>query len=103
MPRIVALVEGPGDSDAVPGLLYRILQKHKLWDWHVARPKKVKGLGALKKHLIKFMNYAERDVDGGGILILLDLDDGCPKTEAQSLAQQIKNLKLYRLRVRISY
>jgi len=94
MPRIVTLVEGTGDFDAVPGLIHRILHKQELWTWHVARPKKVKGLGALKKHLSKFMTYAERDVDEGGILILLDLDDGCPKTEALNLAQQIRNLNL---------
>ncbi len=95
MPKIVALVEGPGDIEAVPGLLYKLLrEKHQQWTWQVARPKRVGGLGALKKRLDRFMTYAERDAEGGGILILLDLDDGCPEIEAINLAQQIRSLNL---------
>ena len=95
MPKIMTLVEGPGDIDAVPGLLYNILhQRHQWWDWQVAPPKQVRGLGALKKRLDRLMIYSEREVEGGGILILLDLDDGCPKTEALNLAQQIRSLNL---------
>lgn len=94
MPKIVPLVEGPGDVDAVPGLVYRILHKNECWTWHVARPKKVRGLSALKKRLSDFMTYAQRDVNGGGILILLDLDDGCPKIEASKLAKQVREFNL---------
>lgn len=93
MPNIVTLVEGPGDIDAVPGLLYKILRQHQKWNWQVTT-KQVKGLGALRKNLEKFMVYSEGDADGGGILILLDLDDGCPKTEALTLARQIRALNL---------
>ncbi len=94
MPKIVALVEGPGDVEAVPELLRKVLYEKQQWTWQVARPKRVGGLGALKKRLVKFMTYAERDAEEGGILILLDLDDGCPETEAINLARQIKSLNL---------
>jgi hypothetical protein len=72
MSKIVALVEGPGDIEAVPELLRRVLYKKQQWTWQVARPKRVGGLGALKKRL----------------------DDGCPETEAINLAQQIRSLNL---------
>ncbi|MBN1349976.1 DUF4276 family protein [candidate division KSB1 bacterium] len=94
MPKIVPLVEGPGDIAAVPNLLYKILHWKQLWTWQVARPKQVRGLGALKKRLSDFLKYAEKDAEEGGILILCDLDDDCPKNAAYDLALQIEALAL---------
>ena len=93
MPRIVPIVEGDGDMDAVPLLLRMILQHHQWFDWSVAPPKKARGLSALKRKLGSFIRYAEKERDCSGILILLDLDDGCPRDEAFDLADRVRQLR----------
>lgn len=79
--------------EAVPLLLRMILQHHQWFDWSVAPPKKARGLSALKRKLGSFIRYAEKERDCSGILILLDLDDGCPKHEARDLAEQARQLR----------
>lgn len=93
MPRIVPIVEGDGDIEAVPILLRYVL--HELLNentWNVIHPKKAHSLPALRKKLGKFLRYCEIEEDAQAILILLDLDDGCPAIEAQQLAEDIRNL-----------
>lgn len=92
MPCIVPIVEGPGDVDAVPVLVRRILECHQWFDWSVARPKKAGNLGKLKRNLDRYVLYAQKERGCGAILILLDLDDGCPKDEAYDLAVQAREL-----------
>ncbi len=94
MPCIIPIVEGHGERDAVPLLLRRILYRHQLWYWSAARPIQVGNLHKLKKKLAQFVVHAQKRKDCGGILILLDLDDGCPAREAADLAKQIRNLHL---------
>ncbi len=92
MPKIVPITEGQGDVEAVPLLLRKILQHNKWWEWEVAHPKRAGSLSALKRKLDRFLGYAQREEDCGGILILLDLDECCPWDEARDLAQQIRQL-----------
>jgi hypothetical protein len=94
MPRIVPIVEGHGEIDAVPLLLRKILGQRQWWDWSVALPKRVGNLGNLKKRLDDFIQYAQKEKDCGAILILLDLDDGCPADEARALAARVRQLPL---------
>ncbi len=94
MPRIVPIVEGPGDIDAVPTLLHRILRHRQWWNWSVAPPKRAGNLGNLKKRLDDFIQYAHKEKDCQAILILLDLDDGCPANEARALAARVRQLHL---------
>ncbi len=93
MPCIVPIVEGDGDMKAVPLLLRMILQHHQWFDWSVAPPKKARGLSALKRKLGSFIRYAEKERDCSAILILLDLDDGCPRDEACDLADRVRQLR----------
>jgi hypothetical protein len=91
MPKIVPIIEGDGDFQAVPILLRRILTEElNLYTWEVARPKKANSLTALQKRLSDYIQYAQIEPDCGAILILLDLDDGCPKEQAVQLVEQIK-------------
>jgi len=91
--RIVPIVEGDGDAKAVPVLLRQVL--HSLleeYTWEVARPKKAHSLAFLRKNIERYLYYAQMEPDSGAILILMDLDDGCPKLEAQELAERIRRL-----------
>ncbi len=90
MPVLVPIVEGDGEVAAVPLLLRNILHHHALWDWRVGHPKRAGGLQALKKNPGRFIQLALYEEACGAILVLLDLDDGCPREEACQLAQAIR-------------
>lgn len=93
MPKIIPIVEGDGDVQAVPLLLRRILHEHfQRYDWQIARPKKAHSLANLRNRLSSFIRYAEMEPDATHILILMDLDDGCPKEQAGQLAHQIREI-----------
>ena len=93
MPKIVPIVEGEGDVKAVPILLRRVLHNVlQQYGWDVAHPKKAHSLSALRKKLDKYLLYAAIEKDAQAILILLDLDDGCPAVEARQLANDIRAL-----------
>ncbi|MBA4420606.1 MAG: hypothetical protein C0391_05615 [Anaerolinea sp.] len=92
MPKIVPIVEGPGDIEAVPELLRRILYDlYHVYDWEIAHPLKANNLTTLRNNVNSFITYAHRIPGCGAVLILLDLDDGCPKIEALSLANEIRH------------
>ena len=94
MPRmIIPIVEGNGDLAAVPILVRRILiEIFGTTEWDAGAPKRAKSLSVLRRDLEKYIRYAELETDSAGILIVLDLDDGCPWQEAQSLAASIRKL-----------
>lgn len=94
MPCIVPIVEGHGEKEAVPLLLRRILSSYEMWNWTVARPIQVGNLNKLKMKLQSFIKYALKYKDCAGILILLDLDDGCPAMENKNLSEPRHNLYL---------
>lgn len=89
MKRLIALVEGPGDVTAAPVLLRKLLQKTNTYDWIPGDPMKVGELPALRKKLRNFAEALRIKMHEGkchGVLVLLDLEDGCPRTEAWALA-----------------
>ncbi|KPA11318.1 hypothetical protein MHK_008468 [Candidatus Magnetomorum sp. HK-1] len=94
MPCIVPIIEGHGEKDAVPLLLRRILSLYEMWHWSVAKPIQVGNLNKLKLKLSSFIKYALKYQDCAGILILLDLDDGCPALENKKLSELLSNLYL---------
>jgi hypothetical protein len=89
MPSLVTFVEGEGEESAVPVLLGRILTYLQRFDWYATRTIRVGSLGSFRKRLDSYLEYVRRDPDCGGAIVLLDLDDGCPKNEAFALAEQI--------------
>ncbi len=94
MPIIVPIVEGDGEIEAVPVLLRRILEQREWWHWSVRKPMRAGGLGSLKKRFAQLLQYAATTEDCGGIMVLMDLDDGCPKAEAVALAAEARTLNL---------
>jgi hypothetical protein len=93
MPKIIPIIEGDGEIEAVPILLRRILTERLLrYDWTVSTPKQAHSLPVLRRDLEKYIRYAESEPGSAGILIILDLDDGCPKDEALSLASAVREL-----------
>ena len=95
MPCIVPIVEGHGEKDAVPLLLRRILSLYEKWNWTIARPIQVGNINKLRMKLSSFIKYALKHKDCAGILILLDLDDGCPAIEKSKLSKQINSLYIH--------
>lgn len=93
MPKIVPIVEGDGDIKAVPILLRRVLHESlQQYTWDVSSPKKACGLARLHKKLVAYLRYAASEKDAQAILILLNLDDGCPMVEAKKLADKVREL-----------
>ena len=92
---IVPVVEGSGDSKAVPALLRRILWEHfTRYDITVESPKNAKGKKNLIKDYEKFVRYASIEPSCAGILVLLDADDECPVEEVGKLVERTRNLNL---------
>lgn len=94
MRSIISIVEGLGDIKAVPALLTRILQNEGQWSWYAGKAHQAHNLHTLKKGLERFLRHAANEKNCAAILILLDLDDGCPKKEAESLALEIQTFNL---------
>lgn len=82
---LTVLVEGDGDAQAVPGLVLRLLADMGRGDWVVGKTKKVRGLGSLTKRLDDQAAYLRLEAPDA-VLVLLDLDDGCPLEAARALA-----------------
>lgn len=91
MKRLIALVEGPGDQAAVPVLLRKLFKQAKRYDWQPGDMMRVGELPRLRK---KLGNYAEalrikmHEGTCHGVIVLLDLEDGCPRDEAWTLATE---------------
>lgn len=94
MPKIIPIIEGQGEIEAVPTLLYKILHDLQQWQWQVDKPFRANSLGRLKKYLGSLLHKASKRKDCGALLILLDLDDGCAVDTAKELAEKIRKLNL---------
>ena len=91
MSTIVAIVEGPGEVDAIPILIRRIAAT-AVPDVvpHVPRPIRVKRDRFLKENeLERYVDLAAR-LSGrdGGVLIVLDADDDCPPELAATILRR---------------
>jgi hypothetical protein len=92
MPRIVPIVEGDGEKEAVPNLLTALLFSRELYHFQVQPALTANGVGNLTKEggIEKFVTHAMRMPDCVGILVLLDSDGDCPVKKARMLAQRIQ-------------
>ena len=92
---IVPIVEGPGDMEAAPVLLRKILSEHlRSFDIAVARPKKAGGRSALDRvgGVERFIEYAAITPDCGAILVLVDADDDCATEWARQISVRCNHL-----------
>ena len=97
MATIVPVVEGPGDTAALPQLLGRILsQMYDRPDVMVAQGKTrvvtAQNRSNLEKYLEKFLGHALNKPDCAAILVLVDADDDCPVTVSQQLTQRCEQI-----------
>ena len=105
MKRLIAVVEGEGDEAAVPRLLSRAFHLAGEHGWFVdtRRTMKVGGLLAFRKHFDRYARLL-RLQPTDAVLVLLDLEDGCPKREARALAADLRALSLpYPVAVVLAY
>ena len=96
-PSIVAIVEGPGEKDAVPGLIRRILYEHLKHNGTYFDMKTIRANGksniTKKGGLEKFIEYALLE-NCAAILVLLDADDKCPLEKSANLVARVVALNL---------
>lgn len=97
LPGIVPIVEGPGDKDAVPGLMRRILGQLDRYDIVVSQAKVTSGKRNLPRKFEKFLTYAMED-DCTAILVLLNADDECPRQQAVCLRIEAGGADRHRIR-----
>jgi len=95
MPRIVPIVEGDGEVQAVPLLLGKLLAGMGRPEVGVSRPPLNAGsCSNLTKEggLERFVQNAALRGDCGSILVLMDADKGCPLKIAQDFVGRISAL-----------
>lgn len=95
MRNIVPVVEGPGDVEATPVLIRKILTDHiKCYDIAVSKPKRAGGRSALDRAggIEKFIEYASITPNCGGILVLVDADDDCAPEWAEGICVRCKQV-----------
>ncbi|MEM1055246.1 MAG: DUF4276 family protein [Bacteroidota bacterium] len=94
MPSLLIVVEGEGEEKAAPALVSRLLADRGHYDWYVDGNGRRKGaLPAFRKSLARNLAFL-RIKNPGAVLLLFDLDDGCPKQEAHALASEIRKEQL---------
>ncbi len=92
--QIAAIVEGPGEENAVPSLVRRILwERLRRYDIEIprAKVKVAKGKENLTGKFEEFIEYAMED-GCDAILVLLDADEECPVELASKLAARASAL-----------
>ncbi len=91
MPKIVPIVEGPGEVEAVPALLWKLLAERDRYDIQVETPQNAHGCGNLTKPggIERFVQNAWTKRDCGAVLVLVDADKKCPVEMAADFARRI--------------
>ena len=93
-PTIIAVVEGHGEVEAVPGLIRRILGDRLCrYDISLLKPKRANGKSNLLSKFEQFLEYSIGE-NPDAILVLVDSDDECPAEEARGLADRASALNL---------
>lgn len=93
-PRLVAIVEGKGEVEAVPGLLRRVLQERlSRYDIVVPKAKFAGGRPQLEQKLEDFVEYALIE-QSNAIIVILDADEDCPRIVATQLAARARDMGL---------
>lgn len=78
--NIQPVVEGHGEVPAVRVLLQRLIAEAQAWEVDVGPPiRRKRSDFATEQGVARAVNLAKRQVNCGGILLLFDSDDDCPK------------------------
>ena len=91
MPKIIPIVEGPGDVTAVPALLWKLLTEMGRYDIQIGPPQNAHGCGNLtiSGGIEKFVQNAWTKHDCGAVLILVDADEQCALQMATDFSRRI--------------
>ena len=91
MLKIVPIVEGLGEVKAIPALCNKLLQEKQRYDVQIDEPFDAKGCKNLIKRngLEELVRRAWNRQGCDAILILVDADDACAETLAQSFTKRI--------------
>ena len=91
MPKIVPIVEGDGEVEAVPLLLGKIIAAMGRAEIGISRPLNAGSCSNLTKPdgLERFVQSAALRSDCGAILVLMDADKGCPLKITQDFVARI--------------
>ena len=91
MPKIVPIVEGPGEVEAVPALLWKLLAERGRYDIQIETPQDAHGCGNLTtpSGIERFVQNAWTKRDCGAVLVLVDADEQCPVEMAADFSQRI--------------
>jgi len=91
---IVPIVEGDGEVDAIPNLLYKLLHRHGCYDLHITRPKNSHGCNNLTTTggIERFIQLALIEPRCEGIIVIIDADEECASTLANGLARRVDTL-----------
>ena len=91
MPRIVPIVEGPGDVEAVPALLWKLLAERGRYDIQIETPQNAHGCGNLTTPggIERFVQNAWTKRDCGAVIVLVDADEKCPIEMAADFSRRI--------------
>lgn len=91
MPKIVPIVEGPGEVEAVPALLWKLLAEIGRYDIQIDTPQNAHGCGNLTKPggIEKFVENAWTKRNCGAVLVLMDADKKCPVQLATDFSRRI--------------
>jgi len=92
MPKLVPIVEGAGEVNAVPNLLYKILHAQHCYDILIDRPLNANGVGNLTKPngVEGFVQTAALRPDCGAILILVDADKECALERPRDFSRRLQ-------------
>jgi hypothetical protein len=86
--RLLPIVEGAGEVEAMPILLRRLLtERHGIYDVQVLRPYRYGELGKMSKNFARNVLVAAKE--NAPILWTADCDDGCPITWVNHFEQNI--------------
>lgn len=78
--NIQPVVEGHGEVEAVPVLLRRLIDEARSWQVGVGRPvRRKRSQFATEQGVAHAVKLAREEPNCGGILLLFDSDDDCPK------------------------
>ena len=91
MPKIVPIVEGPGEVEAVPKLLWKLLTEMGRSDIQIEHPQNAHGCGNLTTSggIERFVKNAWTKRECGAVLILVDADKQCPVQIAADFSRRI--------------
>lgn len=96
MLKLIPIVEGDGEVDAVPVLLRKILDEADRWDVVIGQPKNAHGVGNLGKEedVERFVRYASSEPDCSAVIVIRDNEDACAMFLARTIASYIRKLGL---------